>query len=701
MESIYEVNSRAGPSNYANQYVHQPRPVSHHGSGRGRGQNDRRHPNGMYQHNHRQYYDQTPHNSYSRNMGGVSNAGLRGRTSYGHHPQNALSPGRRGHANYQTPSPTAIPTPHMYAPLMPYFPSMPQSNSPVLHYPSNAQLSPFPHAFTSPPPPAPPHQHPYPISNHTVPKSPPISPLQEQILSSPIIPKAYSPSHQFQQSIPSLLSPLQVTQGPEHSLISVHENGHSLVPSMVEEVSLNPGPFPGEAQANSSNADSIEVSLEEDIPAPLQEWVITDYRPDNPTDAFGIMISPKAKPPLRIIETAVEYTPPMHFKSIPPRPMEDIMVVDIQPKVQNESEQEVKLTSRSPDEYGQVSSSTTETESRASTAPDMFIPGSPQSTNTSVSLAPKTNSINGKDLREENAVVSAVSNTGTIPPEIEPPGPTSKADVQVPSTPAIPKKSWASLLRTGDSQNSSKSSLPTSSVVGFSVPAAYTGGISSSGSSNSVSRDGLLHLLANGPNGTTLPQIRPRGLINTGNMCFANAVLQTLVYCQPFYRLFSELGRYLSSGEVWPTKADEKSIPLVEATIEFLNEFKPKERDNIDGQSDEDYDGIDSFVPAYVYDALKEKSRFDSMRVSTGAIHQMHTTDIALIQGGHQEDAEEFFGFFLDTLEEEIISISETIVPRTQSGIQSEKQTNTDDGWLEVGKKNKFVVTRSVRSLST
>jgi ubiquitin carboxyl-terminal hydrolase 10 len=54
------------------------------------------------------------------------------------------------------------------------------------------------------------------------------------------------------------------------------------------------------------------------------------------------------------------------------------------------------------------------------------------------------------------------------------------------------------------------------------------------------------------PTTTTNPppstKIRPRGLINSGNMCFANSVLQIMVYCPPFHRLFAELGKVLGGA---------------------------------------------------------------------------------------------------------------------------------------------------------
>ena len=79
---------------------------------------------------------------------------------------------------------------------------------------------------------------------------------------------------------------------------------------------------------------------------------------------------------------------------------------------------------------------------------------------------------------------------------------------------------------------------------------------------------------------------------------------------------------------------NQKEQPLVAATVAFLKEFKGKdgvvvgagarngngsvgkkgkEREREEREED-DWDG-DSFLPSYVYDAMKEKKRFDNMRV--------------------------------------------------------------------------------------
>ena len=177
--------------------------------------------------------------------------------------------------------------------------------------------------------------------------------------------------------------------------------------------------------------------------------------------------------------------------------------------------------------------------------------------------------------------------------------------------------------------------------------------------------------------------------MNSGNMCYANSVLQVLVYCPPFQRLFAELGKVLSGSVVAGSgsgslvngsgpssstaipsasgstsaitglngKEKEKDAvgmtPLVEATVEFLREFiddkKPKSKTKLvhsrkgsmhvngtgsassirskgkeketllngvdDDGGEVDWDACDSFLPTYMYDAMKLKKRFDHMRV--------------------------------------------------------------------------------------
>lgn len=70
---------------------------------------------------------------------------------------------------------------------------------------------------------------------------------------------------------------------------------------------------------------------------------------------------------------------------------------------------------------------------------------------------------------------------------------------------------------------------------------------------------------------------------------------------------------------------------LVDATVRFLEEFVYEEKRplptqqsrqltrNVNAKEEDDEkkedDGVDSFIPTYVYDAMKERKRFDNMRV--------------------------------------------------------------------------------------
>jgi hypothetical protein len=118
----------------------------------------------------------------------------------------------------------------------------------------------------------------------------------------------------------------------------------------------------------------------------------------------------------------------------------------------------------------------------------------------------------------------------------------------------------------------------------------------------------------------TLPRLRARGLVNSENNCFANAVLQLLVHCPPFWSLFRELGRLTGGG----------ATPLVNAKVKFLGEFVYEEtlsamqrlqqkaetgkvRENEVGKKG--HDVADSLNPKYMYDAMKEKGQLKHLLV--------------------------------------------------------------------------------------
>ena len=79
---------------------------------------------------------------------------------------------------------------------------------------------------------------------------------------------------------------------------------------------------------------------------------------------------------------------------------------------------------------------------------------------------------------------------------------------------------------------------------------------------------------ASRPTGSAvLPPLRPHGLMNTGTICFANAVLQLLVNLLPFWSLFRELGDLKVQRGAGLTETGGGATPLVDPTLRFFKEF--------------------------------------------------------------------------------------------------------------------------------
>ncbi|KAH9811782.1 ubiquitin C-terminal hydrolase [Melampsora americana] len=287
-----------------------------------------------------------------------------------------------------------------------------------------------------------------------------------------------------------------------------------------------------------------------------------------------------------------------------------------------------------------------------------------------------------------------------------------------PSTQVAKPKSWADLLRTGASKsnqillpsNSTPEQMKTIDNTNNNLQSSAQSLQSDTGHFSNSSSTLLSDRLYAIRHSKHVPFIIPRGLINNGNICFANAILQVLVYCVPFYNLLKHLSLY--------TSHDFKSQTLLlDAMIGFINEFESIPTSELEPIKDPKTANVlryhlpthlkkigESFIAESVWIATKGNSRFDAMR------------------GGQQEDAQEFLCFFLDTLHEELLIAIERhdgpIRQRQQLADATTNSTTKDDhlkppvndldqpisssdGWMEVGSKGRPSVTRSTDSISS
>ncbi|CEP19258.1 hypothetical protein [Parasitella parasitica] len=264
--------------------------------------------------------------------------------------------------------------------------------------------------------------------------------------------------------------------------------------------------------------------------------------------------------------------------------------------------------------------------------------------------------VNAGQATPTAATVIAATTT-TSQTTVEPPSPQPKVK---------PLGSWASLLKKSDTvKKPTAANAPvTNGVVANGKSLATKLNKPASPTPTNVPKfTGVADIISKYEPTYTAPLLQPRGLINNVNTCFMNVILQPLSHCAPFYNLV----KTISSQAAHNIKS---KTPLLDSIIEFINEFPSERLDNMEKYGE-------PFVPEYVYNALREQKKFDTLR-------------------GRQEDSEEFLCFLLDGLHVEMMAVlKEQQDKKEAEAAAAAKAAGGGDDWLEVGAKNKTSNLRS------
>ncbi|XP_026350453.1 ubiquitin carboxyl-terminal hydrolase 10 [Ursus arctos] len=301
---------------------------------------------------------------------------------------------------------------------------------------------------------------------------------------------------------------------------------------------------------------------------------------------------------------------------------------------------------------------------------------------------------NGVELHTVESADSDPAKAGSAPPA---------ADALAAATGTAPTsqpKSWASLFH--DSKPSPSS--PVASVeTKYSPPA--TSALASEKQIEvkeglvPVSEDPVAVKIAELLENVTLihkpVSLQPRGLINKGNWCYINATLQALVACPPMYHLMKFIPLYSK------VQRPCTSTPMIDSFVRLMNEFTnmpvpPKPRQALGDKIVRDIRPGAAFEPTYIYRLLT-------------------VIKSSLSEKGRQEDAEEYLGFILNGLHEEMLNLKKLLSPNNtkltisngpkshsvNEDEQEEPGGGSEDEWEQVGPRNKTSVTRQAEFVQT
>uniref|UniRef100_A0A8C0SP39 Ubiquitin carboxyl-terminal hydrolase n=2 Tax=Canis lupus familiaris TaxID=9615 RepID=A0A8C0SP39_CANLF len=307
----------------------------------------------------------------------------------------------------------------------------------------------------------------------------------------------------------------------------------------------------------------------------------------------------------------------------------------------------------------------------------------------------------GEGSAANGVELHTVESTDSDPAKAESTSPAADTPASVAGTaPTSQPKSWASLFH--DSKPSSSS--PVASVETKYSPPATSPLVSEKQIEVKeglvpVSEDPVAIKIAELLENVTLihkpVSLQPRGLINKGNWCYINATLQALVACPPMYHLMKFIPLYSK------VQRPCTSTPMIDSFVRLMNEFTnmpvpPKPRQALGDKIVRDIRPGAAFEPTYIYRLLT-------------------VIKSSLSEKGRQEDAEEYLGFILNGLHEEMLSLKKLLSPNNEkltisNGPKSHSVTEDDqeepgegseDEWEQVGPRNKTSVTRQAEFVQT
>lgn len=277
-----------------------------------------------------------------------------------------------------------------------------------------------------------------------------------------------------------------------------------------------------------------------------------------------------------------------------------------------------------------------------------------------VPVVPNTPKASRREAKETSSTGSETPKSTAATIEAETTSTPAAEETAKPASPArSAPKSWADLVRSKNAARPTGASAPPdSNALGVQKSESLADVLSSLGEDVTQYSDKIAFL-------------EPRGLVNTGNMCYMNSVLQILVSCVPFHQFLDHVGRRAAHSF-------HSDMPLIDAMIMFMREFNV-----IDAAASEEQLRLrlkpneleqygEAFVPEFVYEMIRQLPRFRDMR------------------RGHQQDAQEFLGFLLEELHEECDRAA-----KHASKAPGANGASNDGEWLEVGHKQKAAVTQS------